>query len=125
MIFELLDVGKDNPRTGRELSSVLGLGIRDITEQIERERRDGAPICASTGANPGYYIAADAEELEQYCNRLKGRGIELFKTRQALIKVLKQINGQIKQEHLMGMIELLNSENMTKVPDDYEPENYQ
>lgn len=91
MVHELLSEGRDNARTGRELAQVLNCSIRDLTEQIERERRQGQPICAASGENPGYYLAADAEELENYCDRLKGRAIELFKTRQALVRVLQGI----------------------------------
>ena len=91
MIHELLQQGRDNARTGRELAQVLGCTLRDITEQVEKERRDGFPICAATGDNPGYYLAADADELESYCGRLKSRAIELFKTRQALVITLRQI----------------------------------
>lgn len=91
MIHELLAEGAENARTGRDLATVLQCSLRDITEQIERERRDGKPICAASGDNPGYYLAADADELQSYCDRLKGRAIELFKTRQALVNVLRQL----------------------------------
>ena len=91
MIHELLAEGRENARTGRELAGILNCNIRDITQRIEAERRDGQPICAATGENPGYYLAADADELANYCNRLKGRAIELFRTRKALIAVLRQI----------------------------------
>lgn len=92
MIAELLSVGAENAITGKDLAAMAGCNIRDITGAVERERRQGEPICAETnGINAGYYLAADAEELEQYCNRLKHRAIELFKTRQALLNALKQI----------------------------------
>lgn len=93
MIYELLDTGRRNARTGRQLAKILHCDIRDITEQIERERREGRPICASTGENPGYYLAESAEELDKYCSRLKSRAIEIFKTRQALIRTLREIAG--------------------------------
>lgn len=91
MIHELLDYGRENARTGRELAEVLQCDIRQITGQIEKERREGQPICAAMGENPGYYLAADDAELSDYCDRLKGRAVELFKTRQALIKILQGI----------------------------------
>lgn len=93
MIHELLNRGRENAITGRELAGALKCDIRDITERIERERREGAPICAATNGKPGYYLPETREELETYCERLKGRAIEVFKTRQALIRVLKQIPG--------------------------------
>lgn len=90
MIAELLSYGKENTRTGRELANHFKCDLRTITEQIERERREGQPICANMrGENAGYYLAADAEELEQYCKRLHHREDELYKTRQALLTVLK------------------------------------
>lgn len=90
MIAELLSVGRENARTGKELAAVIGCDIRDITAAVERERRQGQPICAATGENPGYYMASDAEELERYCNRLHHRAAELYRTRQALLNVLTQ-----------------------------------
>lgn len=98
MIHELLAEGRENARTGRELAQIFACNIRDITEQVERERREGRPICAASGENPGYYLAADADELETYCNRLKGRAMELFKTRKALVNKLRQIRGGKEQK---------------------------
>lgn len=89
MIHELLAEGSENARTGKELAGVLGVDIRTITEQIERERRDGQPICANMrGENAGYFLAADNDELERYCARLYHRGSELFKTRRALLAII-------------------------------------
>lgn len=98
MIQELLTQGRENARTARELADALGCTPRDITAAIERERRAGAAICASCGNPQGYYLAANEGELEIYCRRLKSRAIEIFKTRQALIKVLQQIQEQKKTE---------------------------
>lgn len=95
MIHELLSVGADHAITGRKLAECLDCEIRDITVQIERERRAGYPICANMGGlNAGYYLAADAEELEDYCNRLQGRETELCKTRLALVSILKKIRSK-------------------------------
>ena len=91
MIHELLAEGRENAKTGRTLADLLQCSMRDVTEAVEKERRQGQPICAATGGNPGYYLAADAEELAAYCDDIKGRAVELFKTRQALIRVLRQI----------------------------------
>lgn len=90
MIYELLAPGKANARTGRELAAVCRCDIRAITAQVEKERREGRPICAATGENPGYYLAANDEELAEYCDALKSRGIEVFKTRQALLRILQR-----------------------------------
>ena len=90
-ITDALLTGSENATTGRELAAVFNCDIRAITAQIEKERREGAPICAtSRGDNPGYFLPANDQELTDYCERLKNRAIELFRTRQALIKTLKQ-----------------------------------
>lgn len=92
MINELLGEGKENARTGKYLADILGINPRDVTQQIERERRDGQPICATCNSNnPGYYLTSDPEELEHYCSRLCHRGGELFKTRRALLKTLQAL----------------------------------
>ena len=92
MIAERLSRGKANARTGKELAAIFGWNIRQVTKQIEIERRQGQPICAeTTGQHKGYYLADSAEELERYCAAQKRRAIEIFKTRQHLIAVFKEI----------------------------------
>lgn len=91
MITELLNTGRENARTGQELADMLGITYRELTAAIERERRAGAPICAATGRPQGYYIAANEQELRTYCDQLRGRAIEVFKTRQALVNVLRAL----------------------------------
>lgn len=94
MIHELLTAGRTNAKTGKELAAVCSCDIRDITEQIEKERRAGIPICATSSRdNAGYYLAETPEELQSYCNRLHHRAAELYKTRQALLAVLRQLPG--------------------------------
>lgn len=101
MIFELLAEGEENARTARELATVLQCHTRDITAMIEAERREGAPICASCRSDrPGYYLAANAEELETYCKKLKSRAIEIFKTRQALVNVLRKLAQDQEGRHV-------------------------
>ena len=96
MIAELLNTGRENTQSARELASILGCGIRDISKQIEQERRQGQPICAASGENPGYYLAADEKELQEYCEQLYKRGGEIFKTRRALVAILGKIR-EVKQ----------------------------
>lgn len=99
MIHEYLSEGRENARTGRELAKMFDCDTRTITEQIERERRAGQPICASTDPeNPGYYLTADPDELQSYCNRLYHRGGELFKTRRALLETLEKLLAKREQE---------------------------
>ena len=92
MIHEALQRGAENARTGQELADYFGCSVRDITATIEQERRAGAPICASNNSRrPGYYLAANAQELEGQIKALHKRASELYKTRRALIKALQRI----------------------------------
>lgn len=86
MISELLTTGRKNARTASELAIITGLSRRDVCARIEQERREGQPICAG---GTGYYIADGPEDLDQYCKRLKKMATSIFKTRQALIKLLE------------------------------------
>lgn len=91
MIYEVLSEGAENARTGRELCSILGISARDLTIAIERERRQGRPICANTSANPGYFLAANKTEMQQYCNSLNRRVKEIQKTRAARLKTMDKL----------------------------------
>lgn len=91
MITELLMTGRSNAQSARELAGILNCDLREISKNVERERRAGQPICAACGENPGYFLAADEAELKNYCDRLYRRGGEIMKTRRQLLKVLKQI----------------------------------
>jgi hypothetical protein len=100
-IHELLHTGIENATTARDLADYFGCTAREITRAIECERRQGFPICATCGRVPGYYLAKDAEELRDYCKRLYRRGGEIFKTRRALIDILRKWDGnEVKAEEI-------------------------
>ena len=100
MIFKLLAEGEEHARTAKELAEMLNCSRRDITKQIEKERRAGYPICSSCRSDtPGYYIPIDEKDLSLYCDSLKRRAIEIFKTRQALVAVLRKIQETKEQQH--------------------------
>lgn len=99
MIHELLVKGKSNAIPGRQLTDQLELDTRALTKQEERERQIGKPICAvTTGTDKGYYLAADAEELSQYCRSFDRRLKNLQKTRNAVVDTLNRMTGQMEIE---------------------------
>ena len=91
MVYEILLTGEEHAQTGRELSAQLGIPIRHLTAVIEKERREGKPICANTRGNYGYYIPPDREAMESYCRSLKRRESELAKTRKACALTISQL----------------------------------
>lgn len=98
MIFELLEAGAENARTGKEICSLLGISARELTAVVEQERRHGKPICASTGNPPGYYLAATQQEMQRYCDSLKRRAGEIHKTRRACIKAMDTLPNESEGE---------------------------
>lgn len=91
MISDYLMTGAENATTGRELCSLLGIHPRDLTEAIERERREGKPICANTAPPFGYFLAANRSEMKAYCRSLLHRAGELHKTRKACLDTLDSL----------------------------------
>lgn len=97
MIHEILPTGKENAIPGRDLMSMLGLrDLRDLTQLVERERKDGFPICASTSGDKGYYLAANATELEEYIKSLSRRHHNIGRTMTHLEDTLLKMTGQEK-----------------------------
>lgn len=87
-VSEYLLRGAENAVTGGDLAILLGVDIRTVTALIEKERREGSPICATqSGTNAGYYLADDFSELDNYIRILKHRENELHKTGRALQRI--------------------------------------
>ncbi len=91
MIAEILLQGEENALSGRFICDQLGIKARELTIAIERERREGQPICANCGKNPGYYLAPDIETMDNYCRRLKHREQELRTTRKACERTKRKL----------------------------------
>lgn len=97
MIEKYLQAGELNAITGQELCKIINCDIRTLTGWIEKDRRAGIPICAKTlGAKPGYFMPEYKEDIEDYTKSLKNRAIELFKTRQALIRAAEKLPSKLE-----------------------------
>lgn len=92
-ISDYLLTGAENAQTAKEICSILGISQRELTQEIERERReDGKPICASTDTkNPGYFLAANKDEMQRFCNSLFHRAGEIHKTRKACLAAMENL----------------------------------
>ncbi len=92
MIAEMLGTGKGNARTAKKLAEMLGLRQREVSLLVEKERREGAPICATCDSKtPGYFLAENRAEMEVYCRQLWHRAGEIHKTRAACKKTLNSL----------------------------------
>lgn len=98
-ISDVLCVGCENALTGEFLAGLFDCNLRGVSQAIERERRDGVPICASCDpARPGYYLAADPAELALYLASLDRRLRNISATRRRLHDTLVEMMGQTEIE---------------------------
>lgn len=96
LIADYLAKGRENARTGRELCDYLKINSRELMAKVEQERRDGQPICAAVhGRHRGYFLAANKQEMQEYCASLYRRGGNLFKTRRACMKTMETLPGGV------------------------------
>lgn len=95
-ISDYLRKGAASPITSKELCKVLKIDKRTLTATIERERRQGSPICASCDThNPGYYLAENKNEMQRYCNSLHRRAAEIYKTRAACLHTIDNLPEEV------------------------------
>ena len=98
-VADCLSVGREQAHTASELSEWLGVKDREITKAIERARLQGAPICANcNGDRPGYYLAANADELHEYLQSFKRRRRNIVRTEAALMTTLCAMTGQTRMD---------------------------
>lgn len=91
LVSDFLLTGEKNAQTRKDLCQILHMNPRVLTVMIELERRNGIPICASTGTNPGYYLAANKAEMQRFCDSLRHRAGEIYKTRKACLRTIEQL----------------------------------
>lgn len=95
MINEILKTGTENAITADKICNILGMTKKELAITINRERQAGYPICANTSKNPGYYLAANKTEMLIFCNSLKHRAGEIFKTRKACLDMIDNLPGEL------------------------------
>jgi len=97
MIYEMLETGEENARSAKELAQMLNTDRRSVSILVEKERRAGKPICATCDSKtPGYFIPATREDMERYCNRLRHRAGEIFKTRAACLDTMDSLPAELE-----------------------------
>ncbi|MBR2520777.1 MAG: hypothetical protein IKE62_01170 [Oscillospiraceae bacterium] len=96
-LARVLLTGRQRALSARELTQILGMqNLRDVSSRVEAERLKGIPICASCDStNPGYYLAADQQELAEYLRSLRRRLEHVQATLDALERTFDRWTGQV------------------------------
>lgn len=81
-VSDLLSRGRENAVPLRHLQNLLNADGRTIRLLIERERRNGVPICADN--QTGYYLPSSAQEKTACVRSMRHRAGEILKTARAI-----------------------------------------
>lgn len=96
-VYEVLKsnnhVGKANGVKTENLLQELGRAVngatrRKLLQEIQLARRNGEFIISDT--TNGYYLPANAGEIERWCNAQKSRALNAFATAKAMKGYLKE-----------------------------------
>lgn len=94
-VFDILPRGAANAVDGQTLAAAMGFkSVRELSKQVERERRAGQPICASVSGERRGYFMGDPNELWLYLRSLDRRLREVRRTRDACEDTLRRMTGQ-------------------------------
>jgi biotin operon repressor len=87
-------IGKGNGIGVKQLAAILGTTERHIRTLVSDLRDEGHAICGTP--KDGYYIAANAAELEQTCEFLRSRALHSLTLESRLRKIpLTDLIGQL------------------------------
>lgn len=81
-VADMLSRGRENAIPLRHLQNLLNADGRTIRLMIERERRNGVPICADNLT--GYYLPSSAQEKTACVRSMRHRAGEILKTARAI-----------------------------------------
>jgi len=96
-VWKYLGYGAETATTARDLAAMIGVSDpRVITRQIEKERLRGHPVCASQN---GYFLPADATELDRYLRAFQRRRAQTAQTEKALRLALDTMTAQQRIEN--------------------------
>lgn len=81
-VSDLLNRGRENAVPLRHLKKLLEVDGRTARLMIERERREGTPICADNAT--GYYLPSTDEEKAACVRSMRHRAGEIMRTARAI-----------------------------------------
>lgn len=65
--------GRDNGIAADTLAELMGIASRQVRTHVSALRSEGVAVCGTP--ETGYYIAANAEELDETCQFLRHRAM--------------------------------------------------
>ena len=78
IIYELLDIGKENALSTEYLKQALGFrNVRSLRKQVERERLNGKIIISSSDV--GYYKPSNSLEVKEFVRNLENTANSMIK----------------------------------------------
>lgn len=78
MIYEILDIGKENALSTEYLKQALGFrNVRALRKQVERERLNGKIIISSSDG--GYYKPSNDLEVKEFVRNLENTANSMIK----------------------------------------------
>lgn len=81
-VSDFLNRGRENAVPLRHLQTLLNADGRTVRLMIERERRDGTPICADNMT--GYYLPGSEDEKAACVRSMRHRAGEILATARAI-----------------------------------------
>ncbi len=88
-------IGRDRGVTAHHLAGMLGVLPRQVRTLVSEAREGGYGVCGTP--RDGYYIAANADELEETCQFLRNRAMHSLVLESRLRKLpLADLVGQLK-----------------------------
>ncbi len=74
-VRDMLPKGKENAIPAKDLTDYLGMGsVRELQQEISRERAAGAVILSTCQERGGYYLPATDQEVREFIRTLENRG---------------------------------------------------
>lgn len=91
-IIGLLHNGEENALTARDLATITGHSVREITAQIARERQAGAVILSS---GKGYFLPSSEKEILHFVRTMDSRAKQIFLATKSAKSMLAKVPGQL------------------------------
>lgn len=87
-------VGSENGLPAKSLGVILGITERQVRELVSALRLEGVAVCGTP--QTGYYIAANAAELDETCQFLRNRAMHSLQLESRLRKIpMPDLLGQL------------------------------